>query len=79
MKVSKWIFFLVILLALPGSPVFGFAADEPVNQCIMLPEVVAGPSASNDYQPESCITLKMDNHTDYVAYAGNWQAHDLGK
>jgi hypothetical protein len=71
------VFSLVILVALLGGPVSGFAAGEPVNQCIMIPEIFVGPSTSSNYQPESCITFRMDDQSHY-AYAADFGSHADG-
>jgi hypothetical protein len=70
MHLPKVVFFPVMLLVLSGIPISGFAADEPVNQCIMIPEVITGPSSSGNYQPESCIAFLMENDGSYAARSG---------
>jgi hypothetical protein len=70
MSFSKRGFFSIMLLALLGGAGSGLASNEPVNQCVIIPEIVSGPSASGNYQPESCVTLRIDNNTYYAANSG---------
>jgi hypothetical protein len=70
MSFSKRVFFPIMLLMLLSIPDLGLAVYEPVNDCIILPEIIAEHSAASNYQPESCITLRMDNNTNYAGSSG---------
>lgn len=70
MDFSKGLSFSIMLLALLSGGL-GLAGDEPVNDCVIIPEIVSGPSASGNYQPESCVTLRMDGNTYYAANSGS--------
>jgi hypothetical protein len=59
MRTYKAIFALIVFMALLAGPVSALAQNEPVNDCIMIPEVMKGRSTQRNtspkYQPESCI------------------------
>jgi len=60
MRSYRATFVLVAIMALLAVPVAALGENEPVNPCIMLPEVLGGRGASDKvdprtYRPESCI------------------------
>ncbi len=66
MKSTKSAFTVAVLALLLALPLAVFATNEPVNSCIVIPEIMTGRGDSgpqdtgNGYQPESCITLDLD-------------------
>jgi len=61
---------LWVLLAGFGTCVAAWA-EQPVNNCLMLPEIIKGQSAtSSTYVPESCVVswpgTNADRGTDYT-------------
>ncbi|MFZ2447596.1 MAG: hypothetical protein WAW37_14670 [Syntrophobacteraceae bacterium] len=65
MRYLKMVLGLIALMALPAGPVAASAdRSGPANQCVLLPEIMKGKTASQTgpaiYQPESCITSNFE-------------------
>jgi hypothetical protein len=67
MQISKKVLLPIILFAILGGSVSNFATEEPLNQCVMIPEIFVGPSSFSNYQPDSCVALRMDDKSNYAA------------
>ncbi len=62
MRSPKRVFLAAVLALLVAGPLAASAAHEPVNSCIIIPEIMnereasAPQAAGGSYQPDSCIT-----------------------
>ncbi len=60
MFTQKSVFISIALLALFGTILPVADTTDPVNQCIILPEIIHGGRVAREYQPDSCVALEME-------------------
>ncbi len=79
MKSDKIVLLSIFVLTLFASAFSLAAAAAPQNACLMIPEVVNGQSAANEYNPDSCIASTNEAKPEFLAVNsgfGTW-SNDL--
>ncbi len=67
MKSNRAVFSLIFLLTLLASGFSHTTGATPQNGCLMIPEILNGQSAANEYNPDSCIASANKEGSEFLA------------